>query len=204
MKFNGTIFSKPQQDQLKENIGNELEKVSAKVDEVDARMLNYKGDWVSGDEYHENDVVTWADGHLYEVIKAHTSSDTLKPDNTEYYKAMTSTKLQKHSFNVSNKPETTSFVNYITAHETDIAFITDSNGFIYKDIRNYNDGQVSMSKIYCTYDGYGNVHQLVISTILAKTNYTTPHQRLHTINADGTITVGENSAISGVFNIYSY
>lgn len=29
MKFNGTIFSKPQQDQLKENIGNELEKALA-------------------------------------------------------------------------------------------------------------------------------------------------------------------------------
>ena len=27
MKFNGAIFSKPQQDQLKENIGNELEKI---------------------------------------------------------------------------------------------------------------------------------------------------------------------------------
>lgn len=89
MKFNGTIFSKPQQDQLKENIGNELEKVSAKVDEVDARMLNYKGDWVTGDEYHENDLVTWTDGQLYEVIKAHTSSTSIKPDNTEYYKAMT-------------------------------------------------------------------------------------------------------------------
>lgn len=41
MKFNGTIFSKPQQDQLKENIGNELEKVSIKIDEIDARMPNY-------------------------------------------------------------------------------------------------------------------------------------------------------------------
>lgn len=89
MKFNGTIFSKPQQDQLKENIGNELEKVSAKVDEVDARMLNYTGDWVTGNEYHENDLVTWTDGQLYEVIKAHTSSTSIKPDNTEYYKAMT-------------------------------------------------------------------------------------------------------------------
>lgn len=90
MKFNGTIFSKPQQDQLKENIGNELEKVTAKVDEVDARMLNYKGDWAEGKEYHENDIVTWADdGNLYEVIKAHTSSTSIKPDNTEYYKAMT-------------------------------------------------------------------------------------------------------------------
>ena len=29
MKFNGTIFSKPQQDQLKENIGKELEKATA-------------------------------------------------------------------------------------------------------------------------------------------------------------------------------
>lgn len=92
MKFNGTIFSKPQQDQLKENIGIELEK-------IDARMLNYKGDWVTGDEYHENDVVTWAnDGHLYEVIKAHTSSSTLKPGNTEYYKAMTAHKLIHEDF----------------------------------------------------------------------------------------------------------
>lgn len=31
MKFNGTIFSKPQQDQLKENIGNELEKAIEKT-----------------------------------------------------------------------------------------------------------------------------------------------------------------------------
>ena len=91
MKFNGTIFSKPQQDQLKENIGNELEKVNA-------RMLNYKGDWVDGDEYHENDVVTWADdGHLYEVIKAHTSSSMLNPGNTEYYKAMTARKFKSIS-----------------------------------------------------------------------------------------------------------
>ena len=100
MKFNGAIFSKPQQDQLKENIGNELEKVSA-------RMLNYKGDWVTGDEYHENDVVTWAnDGHLYEVIKAHTSSNTLKPGNTEYYKAMTAHKLIREEFD-SNFSATT-------------------------------------------------------------------------------------------------
>lgn len=99
MKFNGTIFSKPQQDQLKENIGNELEKVSAKVNEVGARMLNYKGDWKTGNEYHENDLVTWADnGQLYEVIKAHTSSSTLKPGNTEYYKAMTAHKLIREEF----------------------------------------------------------------------------------------------------------
>lgn len=99
MKFNGAIFSKPQQDQLKEVIGEELEAVVEKVNDVDARMLNYVGDWVSGNEYHVNDVVTWAtDGHLYEVIKGHTSSGSFDPDNPEYYKAMTPSKAIKFSF----------------------------------------------------------------------------------------------------------
>lgn len=99
MKINGTIFSKPQQDQLKRGIGAELEKVVAKVDDVDKRMLNYMGDWATENEYHENDVVTWAhDGHLYEVIKAHTSSATFDPDNPEYYKPMTARKLSSHKF----------------------------------------------------------------------------------------------------------
>lgn len=35
MKINGTIFSKPQQDQLKRGIGTELDKVVKKVDDVD-------------------------------------------------------------------------------------------------------------------------------------------------------------------------
>lgn len=100
MKINGTIFSKPQQDQLKRGIGAELEKVAAKID----GMLNYMGDWASGTEYHENDVVTWdTDGHLYEVIKAHTSSSTIDPSNTEYYKAMTARKLISKSFSNSTQ-----------------------------------------------------------------------------------------------------
>ena len=94
MKINGTIFSKPQQDQLKRGIGAELDKVVAKID----GMLNYIGDWASGNEYHENDVVTWTDGHLYEVIKAHTSSSAIDPSNTEYYKAMTTTKYKNIAF----------------------------------------------------------------------------------------------------------
>lgn len=96
MKINGTIFSKPQQGQLKRGIGAELDKVVAKVDDVDKRMLNYMGDWASGNEYHENDIVTWGtDGHLYEIIKAHTSSSTINPSNTEYYKAMTASKAEQ-------------------------------------------------------------------------------------------------------------
>lgn len=103
MKINGTIFSKPQQDQLKRGIGEELNKVVAKVEDVDARMLNYMGDWASGNEYHENDVVTWGtDGHLYEVIKAHTSSATFDPDNPEYYKAMTARKTQRLEYTLKD------------------------------------------------------------------------------------------------------
>lgn len=93
MKFNGATFNKAQQDQLKKKVGAELDDVIKKVDDVDSRMLNYTGDWVTGNEYHENDVVTWTNGHLYEVIKAHTSSSTINPSNTEYYKAMTSTRV---------------------------------------------------------------------------------------------------------------
>lgn len=94
MKINGTIFSKPQQDQLKRGIGAELDKVIAKVDDVDKRMLNYKGDWIKGNEYHENDVVTWgSNGHLYMVIKAHKSSTTNSPNNPTYYKGMETTKI---------------------------------------------------------------------------------------------------------------
>lgn len=114
MKFNGTIFSKPQQDQLKEVIGKEVEKVVEKVNDVDARMLNYTGDWVTGNEYHENDVVTWAnDGNLYEVIKAHTSSASIDPSNTEYYKAMTNDNAKSTTFQSVNKSNTTALTNII-------------------------------------------------------------------------------------------
>lgn len=66
---------------------------------LEGDALRYKGDWASGNEYNENDVVTWAtDGHLYEVIKAHTSSSTFDPDNPEYYKAMTASKIIRENF----------------------------------------------------------------------------------------------------------
>lgn len=57
--------------------------------------LVYKGDWATNTAYNVNEVVTWADnGQLYEVIKAHTSSTSIKPNNTEYYKAMTKNKIK--------------------------------------------------------------------------------------------------------------
>lgn len=114
MKINGTIFSKPQQDQLKRAIGAELDKVVAKVDDVDARMLNYMGDWATGNEYHENDVVTWAqDGHLYEVIKAHTSSSIIDPSRTEYYKAMTAVKYISKTYALNTQGGREGIINDI-------------------------------------------------------------------------------------------
>jgi len=102
MNVNKTAFGRVQNKGLQAGVGEALDAVVAKVDDVDKRMLNYTGDWVSGNEYHENDVVTWAtDGHLYEVIKAHTSSATFDPDNPEYYKAMTAHKYVSKSYNIS-------------------------------------------------------------------------------------------------------
>ncbi len=107
MKFNGATFNKAQQDQLKKKVGAEL-------NEVYSRMLNYTGDWASGNEYHENDVVTWPhDGHLYEVIKAHTSSSTIDPSNTEYYKAMTASKAFKKSFLLYQTPSINSIKDIV-------------------------------------------------------------------------------------------
>ena len=60
--------------------------------------LTYKGDWVTNTAYDVNNCVTWTDGHLYEVIKAHTSSSTIDPSNTEYYKAMTAKKIIQEDF----------------------------------------------------------------------------------------------------------
>lgn len=116
MKFNGATFNKAQQDQLKKKVGAELDDVIKKIDDVDSRMLNYTGDWVTGNEYHENDVVTWAqDGHLYEVIKAHTSSESIKPDNTEYYKAMTANKYYSKSYRIANRESRNDLINDVTS-----------------------------------------------------------------------------------------
>ena len=76
--------------------------------------LIYKGDWATNTAYNINDVVTWADdGHLYEVIKAHTSSDTIKPNNTEYYKAMTSRKILSRTFAQNQNAQLYQFLNGI-------------------------------------------------------------------------------------------
>lgn len=60
-----------------------------KLGESGGDYLSYKGDWLTNTAYNVNDAVTWkTNGRLYEVIKAHTSSSTIDPSNTEYYKAM--------------------------------------------------------------------------------------------------------------------
>ena len=142
MKFNGAIFSKPQQDQLKENIGNELEKVNTKIDEVDAR-----------------------------------------------------TKLKEHSFNIGVLNERDQFVNYVKTNISNIAFIKDHNGTIYKNIEKYGDA-ASMSKIIANYDTYRRVDSIKLTTILVKTNTENARIRDYILNTDGTITVTNNSSLT--------
>ena len=77
--------------------------------------LSYKGDWATNTAYNVNDCVTWTDGHLYEVIKTHTSSSTIDPSNTEYYKAMTESKLKSTRINSVSKNNTAALTNIINA-----------------------------------------------------------------------------------------
>lgn len=72
--------------------------------------LTYKGDWVTNTAYKVNDIVTWAaDGHLYQVIKAHTSSSTFDPDNAEYYKPMTNKTFSEVVYDLSNATSRAAF-----------------------------------------------------------------------------------------------
>lgn len=66
-----------------------------------SNCLLYKGNWTTGTDYTVGDCVTWAsDGHLYRVIKAHTSSSTLDPNNTEYYEPMTKKTVSEVEYNL--------------------------------------------------------------------------------------------------------
>lgn len=77
---------------------------------LEGDALRYKGDWVTNTAYNINDCVTWAsDGHLYEVIKAHTSSSTFDPNNAEYYKPMTNKTFSEVVYDLSNATSRAAF-----------------------------------------------------------------------------------------------
>ena len=187
MKFNGATFNKAQQDQLKKKVGAEL-------DELSSRMLNYTGDWASGNEYHENDVVTWStDGHLYEVIKAHTSSSTIDPSNTEYYKAMTTTKFITHNY---KSPFTANKLKEIEEifkkQESGKRVICSYGAIIYRPYR------TTQPSFYAVYDngGIGGNFQGIIIDCYYVFNNTMQGKRI-TINASETpITITDISTPS--------
>lgn len=85
-----------------------------KLGESGGDYLTYKGDWATNTEYNVNECVTWTDGHLYQVIKAHTSSSTMDPSNSEYYKAMTASKYYSKSYNVNNRESRSSLISDVT------------------------------------------------------------------------------------------
>ena len=72
--------------------------------------LAYKGDWTTNTAYNVNDCVTWAaDGHMYQVIKAHTSSSSFDPDNAEYYKPMTNKTFSEVVYDLTNATSKAAF-----------------------------------------------------------------------------------------------
>lgn len=81
--------------------------------------ITYKGDWVTNTAYNVNDCVTWTDGHLYEVIKAHTSSSTIAPSNPEYYKAMTAKKIVRENFSPNYSQDTINRIKEIVKKHPD-------------------------------------------------------------------------------------
>lgn len=201
MKFNGATFNKAQQDQLKKKVGAELNDVIAKVGDVDSRMLNYTGDWVTGNEYHENDVVTWTDGNLYEVIKAHTSSSTIDPSNSKYYKAMTESKYIGHTIDlntINGRRELLALCSYapigkkITMVRTNVA-----------ERKVYSVSRYAgvAASLYCCYQNVGADQPFYLSVITLNQNAVYESQAIFN-PTDGTLTINKSTVASYTVNVY--
>ena len=93
MKFNGTIFSKPQQDQLKENIGNELEKVSAKIDEVDARTKLKEHSFDIGVQSGRNQFVNYVRTNIANISFIKDHNGTIYKNIEKYADAVSMSKI---------------------------------------------------------------------------------------------------------------
>ena len=125
--------------------------------------LSYKGDWATNTAYNVNDIVTWTDGNLYEVIKAHTSSNTLKPGNTEYYKTMTiQSTAQNHDIALNE------IANYHPTIVPDAVFIANlDNQDVVLRIENITGYEYTLSSAF-QFAKYGTnavfVYSLIINT----------------------------------------
>ena len=94
--------------------------------------ITYKGDWATNTAYNVNECVTWTDGHLYQVIKAHTSSSTIDPSNTEYYKAMTASEPTKYELDLSTADGRNTLVSLSqAAKQGKRVVLIDSEDYIY-------------------------------------------------------------------------
>lgn len=151
-------------------------------------MLNYMGDWASGNEYHENDVVTWGtDGHLYEVIKAHTSSSIIDPSRTEYYKAMAAVKYIGKTYELNTQGGREAITNDIREAlnngkraQSELIRGSEKIYIDWRSVNNLNGGKVIGS---CTVETNG---KLRIYTLTIDTNERNGFY--YDINTSGTIT----------------
>ena len=163
--------------------------------------LVYKGDWATNTAYNVNDTVTGTDGQLYEVIKAHTSSDTLKPGNTEYYKAMTSTILTIKSarYFMNEFEGRKNAINLLKDKRKNIVAIYVNND----DCYNWHCDEISvvgstamamLSTIKYSFNSNGAVKAMIFEMLGITVNSGITGNTL-TINTDGSIS--NSQAVSG-------
>lgn len=110
--------------------------------------LSYKGDWATNTAYNVNECVTWTDGHLYEVIKAHTSSKSLTPANSEYYKAMTAKKIVRENFGPNYSTTTINRIKEIVKKHPDAVVGMFYSGGIFRGdpfIDDFDNLKISMA-----------------------------------------------------------
>ena len=84
---------------------------------------------------------------MYEVIKAHTSSSTLNPGNTEYYKAMTVTKYYSKTYQLTNNGRrdiVTDVKNALNSNRRAFCYITQISGYTIR---------LDFTEIVSTYNG---------------------------------------------------
>ena len=167
--------------------------------------LVYKGDWATNTAYDVNEVVTGTDGQLYEVIKAHTSSNTLKPSNTGYYKAMTNIAIKSARYATNNATQRTNAINLIKAKRNRIIAIhvnDDENSVWHCDNINtvLNKETALLSNIDFTFDDFLLANSIKIKMLGIYASGVTTNTL--TINTDGTINNDQNATFSSITIYY--
>lgn len=173
MKFNGTIFSKPQQDQLKEVIGKDLEATVEKVNETAKNSLRYAGNWDRSTTYHKNDVVTKEIG-IFIALNDNTNNDpsfntenwkpapSLIPQSIGYTSGSTTGTAYRGVLNKINEIVTNNSTNYPNrGYNGELLIIAEVDGATRTFVLTDYNGNVSATAL-CITARTGNIPTLYV------------------------------------------